>query len=102
MAAHELDDFLRNGNITNSVNYPSISIPYTGGGRVLVLHKNVPTIISQITSIISAEGINIDNMANRSKGDYACTLIDIPEKTNDALIEKISEIEHIIRIIKVN
>lgn len=102
MAAHELDDFLRNGNITNSVNYPSISIPYAGGGRVLVLHKNVPTIISQITSIISAEGINIDNMANRSKGDYACTLIDIPEKTNDALIEKISEIEHIIRIIKVN
>ncbi|MEE1319915.1 MAG: 3-phosphoglycerate dehydrogenase family protein [Acutalibacteraceae bacterium] len=102
MASHELDDFLQNGNITNSVNYPSISLPYSGGGRLLILHKNVPNIISRITSNISAEGINIDNMANRSKGDYACTLIDMPDSTSDKLIEKISEIENIIRIIKVN
>ena len=102
MASHELDDFLQNGNITNSVNYPSISLPYSGGGRLLILHKNVPNIISRITSNISAEGINIDNMANRSKGDYACTLIDMPELASDKLIEKISEIENIIRIIKVN
>ncbi len=102
MAAHELDDFLHNGNITNSVNYPSISLPFSGGGRLLILHKNVPNIISQITSNISAEGINIDNMANRSKGDYACTLIDMPELASDKLIEKISEIDNIIRIIKVN
>lgn len=102
MASHELDDFLQNGNITNSVNFPSISLPYSGGGRLLILHKNVPNIISQITSNISAEGINIDNMANRSKGDYACTLIDMPDSTSDKLIEKISEIENIIRIIKVN
>ena len=102
MAAHELDDFLQNGNITNSVNYPSISLPYSGGGRLLILHKNVPNIISRITSNISAEGINIDNMANRSKGNYACTLIDMPELASDKLIEKISEIENIIRIIKVN
>lgn len=102
MASHELDDFLQNGNITNSVNFPSISLPYSGGGRLLILHKNVPNIISQITSNISAEGINIDNMANRSKGDFACTLIDMPELASDKLIEKISEIENIIRIIKVN
>ncbi len=102
MASHELDDFLQNGNITNSVNYPSISLPYSGGGRLLILHKNVPNIISRITSNISAEGINIDNMANRSKGDFACTLIDMPELASDKLIEKISEIENIIRIIKVN
>lgn len=102
MAAHELDDFLQNGNITNSVNYPSISLPYSGGGRLLILHKNVPNIISRITSNISAEGINIDNMANRSKGNYACTLIDMPELASDKLIEKISEIDNIIRIIKVN
>ncbi len=102
MAAHELDDFLQNGNITNSVNYPSISLPRSGGGRLLILHKNVPNIISQIASNISAEGINIDNMANRSKGDYACTLIDMPELASDKLIEKISEIDKIIRIIKIN
>lgn len=102
MAAHQLDDFLQNGNITNSVNYPSISLPRAGEGRILVLHKNVPNTLSQITSKISAEGINIDNMANRSKGDYACTLLDMTEKTSDSLIEKIAEIENIIRIIKIN
>ena len=103
MAAHELDDFLTNGNITNSVNYPSIHMPrMSDGGRLLILHKNVPNIISAITSHISAEGINIENMANRSKGNYACTLIDTPEHASDKLIEKISEIENIIRIIKVD
>lgn len=103
MAAHELDDFLQNGNITNSVNYPSISMPrLADGGRLLILHKNVPNIISSITSHISAEGINIENMANRSKGNYACTLIDTPQHASDKLLEKISEIENIIRIIKVD
>ena len=103
MAAHELDDFLTNGNITNSVNYPSISMPRVAeGGRLLILHKNVPNILSSITTHISAEGINIDNMANRSKGNYACTIIDTPEHASDKLIEKISEIENIIRIIKVD
>ena len=103
MAAHELDDFLTNGNITNSVNYPSIVMPRSSeGGRLLILHKNVPNILSSITSHISAEGINIDNMANRSKGNYACTIIDTPEHASDKLIEKISEIENIIRIIKVD
>ena len=103
MAVHQLDDFLQNGNITNSVNYPSISMPrVVDGGRLLILHKNVPNILSSITSHISAEGINIENMANRSKGNYACTLIDTPEHASDKLIEKISEIENIIRIIKVD
>ncbi len=101
MAAHQLDDFLQNGNITNSVNYPAISLPRSGGYRILVLHKNVPNTISQITSKISGEGINIDHMANSSKGDYACTLIETPEKADGALIEKISEIENIIRIIEI-
>ncbi|MBE6772903.1 MAG: 3-phosphoglycerate dehydrogenase [Ruminococcaceae bacterium] len=103
MAAHELDDFLTNGNITNSVNYPSISMPrIVDGGRLVILHKNVPNILSSITSHISAEGINIENMANRSRGNYACTLIDTPEHASDKLIEKISEIDNIIRIIKVD
>ena len=103
MAVHQLDDFLQNGNITNSVNYPSISMPrVVDGGRLLILHKNVPNILSSITTHISAEGINIDNMANRSRGNYACTIIDTPEHARDKLIEKISEIENIIRIIKVD
>ena len=101
MAAMELDEYLRCGNIRNSVNYPNVSMPHTGDVRICVLHKNVPTIISQITSKISAEGINIDHMANSSKGDYACTLIETPEKADGALVEKIAEIENIIRIIEI-
>ena len=103
MAARELDDFLQNGNITNSVNYPSISMPrLPDGGRLLILHKNVPNVISSITTNISAEGLNIENMVNRSKGDYACTLIDTPEKTSDKLIEALSGIDNIIRLIKIS
>ena len=101
MAAQQIQDFLLNGNIKHSVNYPDIEMPRSPGSRLVVLHKNVPTILSQITSKISAEGINIDHMANSSKGDYACTLIETPEKADDALVEKIAEIENIIRIIEI-
>ncbi len=101
MAAKQLDDFLTDGNITNSVNYPSISMPRTTDGRLIVLHKNVPNTISAITSAISAEGINIENMANRSKGDYAVTMIDTPDNVSDEIIEKISAKENIIRIIRI-
>lgn len=100
MAAHQLDDFLTNGNIKNSVNYPDISMARTEGGRLLVLHKNLPNILSSITSLISDQGINIDHMANRSKGDYACTIVDTPADLDDSIVENISKGENIIRVIK--
>lgn len=100
MAAHQIDDFLTNGNIKNSVNYPDISMARTDGGRLLVLHKNLPNILSSITSLISDQGINIDHMANRSKGDYACTIVDTPTDLDASIVEKISQGEHVIRVIK--
>lgn len=100
MAAHQIDDFLTNGNIKNSVNYPDIEMARTGAGRLLVLHKNIPNILSAITSAISAEGINIDHMANRSKGDYACTMVDTPEILNESIVEKFSNKDGVIRVIK--
>jgi D-3-phosphoglycerate dehydrogenase len=98
MAAHELIEFLENGNIKNSVNYPDTSMPHSGDARICVLHKNSPNMLSQISAAVSAENINIENMLNRSKKEYAYTIVEIngsvPQKTLDTLYQ----IEGIIRV----
>jgi len=98
MAARQLIDYIENGNIVNSVNYPACSMPRTAKARLVVLHKNVNNILAQITGTVGAEGINIANLSNQSKGDYAVTLIDadsdIPEKT----VEHISSLADIIKV----
>jgi hypothetical protein len=82
-----------------SFTYPAISMPRGAeGGRLLILHKNVPNILSSITTHISSEGINIDNMANRSKGDYAVTMVDTPDHVGDEIIAKITDMENVIRV----
>ena len=101
MAAQQLQDFLLNGNIKHSVNYPDIDMPRSAGSRLVVLHKNVPNVISTVTGKISAEGINIDHMANRSKGDYAVMLVDTPDNVSDGAIKAIEEYENVIRVIKI-
>ncbi len=99
MAAQQLSDFLLNGNIKNSVNYPSISMPRTTNCRLVVLHRNVPNVISTVTGKISGEGINIEHMANRSKGDYACMIVDTPDEVSSDTIKAIEDTENIIRVI---
>ena len=101
MAARELIDFLENGNIRNSVNFPAVSLPHTEGHRLVILHMNIPNMISTVTTALSEQGINIDNMANRSKGEFACTLVDSSTEADDATIEKIKSCEGIIRVIKI-
>ncbi len=101
MAAHELIDYLENGNIANSVNYPSVSMPRTADHRLVILHKNIPNMISVISSTLAKENINIENMANRSNGDYACTLIDTANEVSAAAIESILAAEGIIRVLTV-
>jgi len=101
MAAHELIDYIENGNIKNSVNYPSVSMPATPGAtRLVILHKNIPNMISHISTSFAEQNINIEHLANRSKGEYACTLVDV-EEISDDIIEKIKSMEGMIRIIKV-
>ncbi len=102
MAAHQLIDFFENGNIVNSVNYPTVKMPRTTGNRIVVLHLNVPNMISAITASVSAAGINIDNMANRSKGDYAVTLLDTDDPADKDTIENMSAIEGVIRVIQID
>ncbi len=79
MAANEIIDYLENGNIVNSVNMPAAHLPVTGDPRICIFHQNVPDMIAKITSLISAQGINIENMVNASKkgAKYAYTLLDV-------------------------
>ena len=98
MAACELDDFLTTGNIKNSVNYPSVSIPHTGAARICIAHLNIANVLSGVTGIVSAEGINIENLSNGSKGDYAYTIVEIGVKVPESIIPKIEAIEGVIRV----
>ncbi len=100
MAAHELIDYLENGNITNSVNFPAVSMPRSGACRLVVLHKNQPDMLSRITAVLSGDGINIDNMASRSKGSYACALLDCTTDVCDSHISDIAAIDGVIRVLK--
>ena len=86
MAVDELKDYIENGNITNSVNMPAVSVPRSGKTRITIIHKNVPNVISRITAIVAEENINIDNMVNKSRGEYAYTMLDTDsEVSNDAI-----------------
>lgn len=101
MAAQEIMEYLENGNIRNSVNFPAVEVERTTAHRVCVLHKNVPNMLSQISGVVSAEGINIDNMTNRSKKDYAYTILDVVEDLTDASLAKIEAIDGVIRVRKI-
>ncbi len=98
MAAHQLDDFLRTGNIKNSVNFPAISMPHTAGfKRICIFHKNVPTVLTQISGAFGEQNINIENLLSRSKGDNAYTLVEAAAVSDD-IIAKLNAIEGIIKI----
>ena len=76
MAARELSDYLRNGNIANSVNFPAVSMPRSAGARICVIHKNVPGLLAAITDAAGAAKLNIENLTNKSRGAYAYTMLD--------------------------
>ena len=99
MAVRELMDYIENGNIKNSVNYPACDMGVcTSAGRVAVCHKNVPAIISKITSVMGDEGINIEEMANKSRGDYAYSMLDISESASETVVDKLASIEGVIKV----
>ena len=98
MAAIELDEYLRYGNIKNSVNFPNVAMPMSGEKRICVLHANVPNVLSQVTAVVGETGANIENMMNKSKGDNAYTLVDVTGSVSDDLIEKITAIDGVFRV----
>ena len=98
MAAKELIDYIENGNIENSVNLPAISMPRSSDKRICVIHRNIPNTLTAITSIVAADGVNIENMLNRSKGDYAYTMLDVAPTDYDKVCEQIKGINGVIRV----
>lgn len=102
MAANELIDYLENGNIKNSVNFPNLNLPHTAAHRVVILHKNIPNMIARITGSLADQNINIENLMNASKGDYAGTIAETNSPVDDAVVEKIAAVDGIIRVIKIS
>ncbi len=98
MAAKELIDYIENGNIVNSVNLPEITMPRSGKKRVCVIHKNIPNMLTAITGIFAKDDVNIENLLNKSRGDYAYTMLDIGTDNVDTVAEKIENIEGVIRV----
>ena len=99
MAVRQLQDYLDNGNIHNSVNYPEISLGICETeARVGILHRNIPNMLSQITNFFGNQGLNIENLANKSRGDYAYTLLDISHPMPHDTVERLKEIDGVIRV----
>lgn len=99
MAVEELRDYIENGNIINSVNYPSCDHgPITTKERVCIIHKNITNTIGKYASILGESGINISDMVDKSRGEYAYSLIDIDDEIDDATIAKLKEVEGVIRV----
>ncbi len=93
MAAQQLDEFLTCGNIKGSVNFPTVGIPQSEKPRVCIMNKNIPNMLSQITSAFSAENINIENLANGSKGEVAYTIVETNEEAHGGILEKLNAID---------
>ena len=98
MAAKQLVDYIENGNIVNSVNYPTCVSQRFTPYRITVLHKNQQNMIAQISSILASDNINIENFENKNKGEVAYTILDIEKKASDELLNKISAIDGVKKV----
>ncbi|MCR4818017.1 MAG: phosphoglycerate dehydrogenase [Fretibacterium sp.] len=103
MATEELQDYLDNGNITHSVNYPDLNAGICETeARVAILHRNVPNMLSQITSFFGSNGLNIENLSNKARGPYAYTLLDISHPMPRDTVERLREIDGVLRVRRVS
>jgi len=99
MAVRQVMDYLENGNIVNSVNFPNCEMGIcTTAGRITILHKNIPNSLSQFTAAISGEGINIAGLVNKSRGDYAYTMLDLDHTPSQHAVEALKKIDGVLRV----
>ena len=98
MIAKQIKDYLENGNIVNSVNFPDAKMPRAGSERLAITHRNIPNMVRQITKAIAEEEANIVDMLNKSRGDFAYTLIDVEEEISSSVIENIKLVEGILKV----
>jgi D-3-phosphoglycerate dehydrogenase len=98
MIAKQVKDYLEHGNIVNSVNFPDSKMPRAGEERLAITHRNIPNMVRQITKEIAEEGANIVDMLNKSRGEFAYTLIDIEKEISNRVIENIKQVEGILKV----
>ena len=99
MAVRQVMNYLENGNIVNSVNFPNIDMGIcTKASRILLLHRNIPNSLGQFTSTVARDNLNISDLLNRSKGEYACTMLDLDEPASAAVVEDLKKIEGVLRV----
>lgn len=98
MAVDELRDYLENGNIRNSVNLPNVTLERSGVMRLCVIHRNIPAMLANITTLLAKDGANVENLSNKSKGDYAYTLVDLNTRVDDSVIEDVRNLANVVRV----
>lgn len=99
MAVEEVRDYMENGNIKNSVNYPACDMGIcTAASRIAILHKNVKSTIAKYSAVLGETDLNISDMTNKSKGDYAYSLIDLDAPVTKAAVEQLKQIEGVIKV----
>lgn len=99
MAVSELRDYIENGNVRNSVNFGAVDLgPIAGDGRIAIFHKNVQGMIGSITQVLAETDLNIENMANKSRGDNAYTLLEVTGRLDDSIAEKIAALDNVYRV----
>ena len=99
MAVAEVMDYLQNGNITHSVNYPDCDMGVKGSGaRITILHRNIPNMLGQFTALLAGEGMNISLMANKSKKEYAYTMIDVESEVSGQIAKALEAVEGVLKV----
>jgi len=98
MAVNQMRDYLENGNVKNSVNFPECILPASGQMRITIANRNVPNIIGQFTTILAEHNVNIADMLNRSRDDYAYNIIDIDSSVDEALVTRLRAVEGVVMV----
>ena len=99
MAVRQIMNYVENGNIVNSVNFPACDMGLcTKPGRILILHRNIPNSLGRLTSAVAKENVNISDLLNRSKGEYACTMLDLDEPASAAVVDDLKNVEGVLRV----
>ena len=98
MAARELIEYIECGNITNSVNFPDVTMPRSADTRICVIHRNIPSMLSSITSAVAMNGVNIENLVNKSRGNYAYTMLDVNQCDTNSVKNTLLSVDGVIRV----
>ena len=99
MAAEEIRDFIENGNITHSVNFPDCALGEKGESpRITILHKNIPNMLGQFTTLLADHGINIELMTNKSRKEYAYTMMDVAGEVSQDVIDRLSDVDGVLKV----